>query len=626
MANVSSGAFLAWLIDHEPGPVGRLLVDAKRVFAFAFFLTATTEVLSIAPMLYMMNVFDRVMASRSGITLVSLTVLLLALFAFWSTLDWIRNRLMLRYALRLDWDLAVDVFDASFRRFAGQKRLNAQLVMADLEALRSFFQGRALFAVMEAPFAFIFVILAFLFHPYLAFFSFAALVVMLVLAYLKQRAASPLIRNANEAAAETDRMVTEMLRHSETAMALGMLPAIRKRWYQRHQADLLLKANGSEASGLVGGLSTLLTRSMPSLQMGLAIWLAIQGLITGGMVIAAMFLVRKCIHPIETLMNEWGKIMRVRLSIERLEKLLEEDESWRNRMELPPPVGELQVKGLVATVANSKRTILSGIDFSLVPGQVLVVIGPSAAGKSTLVKHLVGILKPALGSVRLDGAEVSEWIRAELGQHIGYVPQDVMIIEGTVAENIARLGEVNPAEVVRAAELVGLHKTILGFPEGYETAIGVGGHVLTGGQKQRLLIARALYRTPKFVVMDEPSSSLDAEAVEALIGAIRELRARHCTVVITTHQTNMIAVADLILVLNQGKQIAFGTPREVAQATGVVGAKTPSMAKAVTRKTKVATDEVASKRDDVSETSPEPFPEHGLPATDSTKVTGVGHA
>lgn len=581
---VSSGAFLAWLIDREPGPVGRLLVNAKRVFAFAFFLTATTELLSIAPMLYMMNVFDRVMASRSGVTLVSLTILLLVLYAFWSVLDWLRNRLMLRYALRLDWDLAVDVFDASFRRFAGQQQINPQLIMADLHALRAFFQGRALFAVMEAPFAGVFVVLAFLFHPYLAVFSFAALVIMVLLAYYRQRAASPLIRRANEAGAETDRMVTEVLRHSETAMALGMLPAIRKRWYLRHQADLLLKANGAEASGLVGGLSTLLTRSMPSLQMGLAIWLAIQGLITGGMVIAAMFLVRKCVHPIETLMNEWGNIMRLRLAIERLETLLNQDQPWRNRMELPPPTGELQVRNLIANVAN-KRTILSGIEFSMSPGQVLAVIGPSAAGKSTLAKHLVGVLRPTMGSVRIDGAEAADWIRGELGQYIGYVPQEVMLIEGTVAENIARLGEIDPAEVVRAAELVGLHKTILGFPDGYDTVVGLGGHMLTGGQKQRLLIARALYRMPKFLVMDEPSSSLDSEAVEALIGTIHELRANRCTVVVTTHQPNLIAVADLILVLNQGKQAAFGTPRDVARATGLnTGRPSPAKPAAAPKK------------------------------------------
>lgn len=573
--NVSSGTFLAWLIDREPGPIGRLLVDSKRVFAFAFFLTTTTEILSIAPMLYMMNVFDRVMASRSTVTLLSLTVLLLALYAFWSTLDWIRNRLMLRYALRLDWDLAVDVFDASFRRYAGQKHINPQLVMADLNALRNFFQGRALFAIMEAPFAMIFVVLAFLFHPYLALFSFVALVVMVVLSYYRQRAASPLIRRASEASAETDRMVTEVLRHSETAMALGMLPAIRKRWYQRHQTDLLLKANGGEASGLVGGFATLLTRSMPQLQMGLAIWLAIQGLITGGMVIAAMFLVRKCIQPIETLMNEWGHIMRLRLAIERLEKLLEEDQPWRDRMELPPPTGALEVSGLIAQV-NNKRMILKGIDFALEPGQVLTVIGPSAAGKSTLVKHLVGILRPTMGSVRLDGVEAADWIRAELGQYIGYVPQEVMLLEGTVAENIARLGEVDPIEVVRAAKLVGLHKIILGFPNGYETLIGIGGHVLTGGQKQRLLIARALYRTPKFVVMDEPSSSLDIDAVEALLGTIQELRANRCTVVITTHLPNLIAVADVVLVLNHGKQVAFGSPREVARAISLAKAANTS--------------------------------------------------
>lgn len=563
--NITSGAFLASLLEKERGPIARMLLESRRIFTFALLLTAVTEILSIAPILYMMNLFDRVLASRSEVTLISLTVLLLAVYTFSGAIEWVRRRLMVRYAMRLDWDLAIDVFNASFRRFVGHKHINVQQIMGDLVELRKFFQGNTLMSILEVPFSVVFAAIAFFFHPWLAYFAFTVLIAMVILAYLKQRAATPLLRVANQSAAETDRMVAESLRHSETALALGMMPSIRNRWYRSHQDDLVLQANGSEVSGLIGGLSSLLTRSMPQLSMGLMVYLAIAGEVTGGMAIAGMFLISKTMRPVQTLMNEWQKIVKARLAVERLERLLTQDEVWQARLPLPPARGELQVSKLIS-MTPARRAILSGVDFALRPGQVLGIVGPSAAGKTTLVKHLVGILRPTSGSVRLDGADLADWIRSEHGPHLGYVPQDVMVLEGTVAENIARMGTVDAEAVVLAAQKVDLHKTILGFPDGYETQLGDSGFALTGGQKQRLLIARALYGAPRLVVMDEPSSSLDAAAERALLKTIRELRDAGTTVVITTHRPQLLSTTDVVLVLDKGVQTGFGLTQEMGES------------------------------------------------------------
>lgn len=566
--NITSGSFLAYLLHKERGPVSNLLVQNKQVFGFAFLLTFFTELMSITPLLYMMNVFDRVMSSRSMTTLISLTLLLFALLMFWSILDWLKGRIYTRLSMRLDWDLAVEVFDAAFRRFAGRKKVNVQQVMGDLLKLRQFISGPTLQAIMEAPFATIMIVVLWFMHAYLAIFAVVMLVLLLFLAYLKQRAATPLIKLANEATAETDRMVLETLRQSEPAMALGMLPQLRRRWYERHKDDLMLQAHGHEASGLVGGLSTLLTRSVFPLSIGLGVFLAISGDISGGMVIAAMFLVRKAIHPLQTLLNNWSDVITTRMSLERLDKMLDEDVAWKDRMTLPEPTGGLEVTNVLAMASNNRRALLSGINFALYPGQMLAVVGPSAAGKTTLAKHLVGILRPTSGHVRLDGADVADWVRSNSAPHIGYVPQEVTVFEGTVAENIARMNDVDADAVVKAAQQIGFHKTILGFPDGYDTQLGETGHVLTGGQKQRLGIARALYRDPRYVVMDEPSSSLDIAAEEHLLKCLERLKNRGCTVIITTHKPNLLAVADLLLVMNQGKQMAFGPPAQVQALAG----------------------------------------------------------
>lgn len=561
--NDVAGEHFAKVLEKERGPISSLIFNSRKVFFLAFALSAVTQVISLAPIIYMMNMFDRVMTSRSVVTLVSLTIILLAAYIFSNSVDWLRRRLLMRFALRLDWDLAADVFDASFRKFVGRGRVNVQQVMGDLVALRKFFHGGLFITLIEVPYAVLFALVCFMVHPWLGFFALVSVALMTFFAILKARAVTPLVKRANQTAAETNRSVAEVLRHSETALALGMQSTVRKRWYARHQSDLIVDANGHEASGMIGAISGLVNRSFPQLAMGLAVYLAINGEISAGMTIAALFLVRKTMSPMQGFINQWPQMVAARQAMERLEKLIADDESWQDQMPLPPPDGHLEVENLSYMLPGAKRSLLNQINFSLEPGEVLAVVGASAAGKSTLARHLVGILEPSSGSVRLDGADIHTWVRSANVPNIGYVPQDVLVLEGTVAENISRLFEVVPAAVVRAAELVGMHKTILSFPDGYNTQLGDGSFALTGGQKQRLLIARALYGDPRFVVMDEPSSSLDAESEEALLTLIRILRNNNVTLVYTTHRSNLIAASDKVLLLERGMQKRYGVTKDI---------------------------------------------------------------
>jgi ATP-binding cassette subfamily C exporter for protease/lipase len=556
---------LAMRPDQDP-PLRKVLMQCKRTFMVMVLLTAVVELVSVAPMLYMMSVFDRVISSRSEITLVSLTLVILGFYVFWGALEWIRSRLMVRMSLRIDWDLAADVFDASFRRHVGRKNVNVNQLLGDLLNMRQFMTGAPILAIISAPFALVFIGIGWIFHPYLAYFALAASVLMLVFTYLSLKISGPIMKDAQQSSTEASRLAMSSLRHAEATLAMGMLGAVRNRWYEHHRQFLTKQLFASEATGLMGGFTGFLTKAVPSLQIGLGAYLAIYGLITGGMVIVASMLVTKAIAPMNQLIANWKPIVDARQSYDRLNELLLEDEAYSNQMELPPPVGKLDVSALAAVPPGHDKPVLSGIDFALQPGQVLAVVGPSAAGKSSLVKLLLGVWKPANGSVRLDGVELSDWRHDEVGPLVGYVPQEIDFFEGTVAENIARLGEVDSQKVVQAANLIGMHEAILAFPNGYDTPLGETGFALSGGQRQRLAIARAIYGLPKYVVMDEPNSSLDEVGETALLQTIEALKANGSTVVITTHRPRLVGVVDQMLVLKAGKQVAFGPAKDILEA------------------------------------------------------------
>ena len=558
-------------------PLKEVLSECKQAFWLTGILTFVIEVLSISPILYMMNMFDRVMSSRSEVTLVSLTTLILGLYVFWSALEWLRTRLMVRISMRVDWDLAAGTFDAAFRRYVGRKKVDVHQMLGDLLEVRQFLTGQSILAVMSAPFAFMFIIVGFFFHPYLAIFILVATLLLVVASVMTQRVTTPVLLAANEAKAEANRLAAQGLQLSESALALGMQSNLRKRWYQRHQGYLGMQASASEAAGVMGGFSGFMQKAFPSLQMALGVYLAIEGHITGGMVMAATFLISKAVAPIQKLLGSWAEIVRARQSFERLQTLLIEDDIHQNRLTLQPPKGRLLVEHVVALPTGATKPVIDNVSFSMMPGEVTAIVGPSAAGKSSMVRLLVGIWKPYSGSVRLDGAGVHDWIRDDLGQYIGYVPQDITFFEATVAENIARMGAIDDDKVIMASKLSGMHDTILSFPKGYETMLGETGHAITGGQKQRLAVARALYGNPKYIVMDEPNAALDDASERSLIILIKALKNSGATVLFTTHRPGLIAAADNLLLLSNGKQVAYGPVSAMLSAAKQASSNSPTL-------------------------------------------------
>ncbi len=554
------------VIPPSQAPVRKLLIECRRAFWAAFAMTFVIDMLSITPLLYMMSAYDRVLSSRSGVTLVSLTLVVIAFYIFWSALEWIRARLMVRLSLRIDWDLAANVFDASFRRYVGRKNVNVHQLLGDLQSLRQFLTGQPVLSLMDAPFSIVFIIIGAIFHPFLAIFATVASVLMVAVSYFTLRVTSPILKESNNANTEASRVAAISLRQAETTMALGMLGGVRNRWYSQHRQFLTNQVNASEATGLMGGVSGFLQKALPSLQMALGVWLAMENLITGGMVMVASMLISKSVAPIQKLIGNWKDIVAARQAYDRLNVLLYEDIGNTNKMKLPPPEGRLEVVNAAAVPPAHDKAVLLDINFSLKPGQVLAVVGPSAAGKSSLVKLLLGVWTPARGSVRLDGVEISDWSHDEVGPLVGYVPQEIEFFEGTIAENIARLGEVDPQKVVHAAKLIDMHDTILTLPKGYDTMLGETGYALSGGQRQRLAIARAVYGMPKYVVMDEPNSNLDEPGENALIQTVQALKENGSTVIITTHRPRLVSIVEMMLVLRSGKQVAFGPSKEMLEA------------------------------------------------------------
>ncbi len=554
------------VIPPSQAPVRKLLIECRRAFWAAFAMTFVIDMLSITPLLYMMSAYDRVLSSRSGVTLVSLTLVVIAFYIFWSALEWIRARLMVRLSLRIDWDLAANVFDASFRRYVGRKNVNVHQLLGDLQSLRQFLTGQPVLSLMDAPFSIVFIIIGAIFHPLLAIFATVASVLMVAVSYFTLRVTSPILKESNDANTEASRVAAISLRQAETTMALGMLGGVRNRWYSQHRQFLTNQVNASEATGLMGGVSGFLQKALPSLQMALGVWLAMENLITGGMVMVASMLISKSVAPIQKLIGNWKDIVAARQAYDRLNVLLYEDIGNTNKMKLPPPEGRLEVVNAAAVPPAHDKAVLLDINFSLKPGQVLAVVGPSAAGKSSLVKLLLGVWTPARGSVRLDGVEISDWSHDEVGPLVGYVPQEIEFFEGTIAENIARLGEVDPQKVVHAAKLIDMHDTILTLPKGYDTMLGETGYALSGGQRQRLAIARAVYGMPKYVVMDEPNSNLDEPGENALIQTVQALKENGSTVIITTHRPRLVSIVEMMLVLRSGKQVAFGPSKEMLEA------------------------------------------------------------
>ena len=544
------------------------LAALRPYFVRAGWFSLLGSLLVLAPSGYMLEVYGRVVNSRSHMTLWMLTLLILGVYVLMELLEWARSEVMRAASVELDGKLSGRVFEAIFE--ASLRRLpgGTQQPLNDFRQVRDFLFSPVLLALLEAPVSLVMMVLLFLISPVLGWSALAFAVLQTLVAWFNERSTKPPLMQANRAAIEAQQYADNTLRNAEVIESMGMLRDTHRRWLAKQQEFLGQQALASERAGGFQAIAKLLQNTLSSLLLGLGCWLLLHDKLNGGagMMIVASILGGRMLAPLVQVVSQWQGVVNVRDAWARLEALLTVVPAREPGMPLPAPRGALLVEQLVAAAPGNPLPILRGVQFALAPGEVLAVVGPSAAGKTTLARMLVGLWPAQSGKVRLDGADIHTWDKAQLGAHLGYLPQGVELFEGTLAENIARFAEVEPAKVEAAARAVGLHEFILALPQGYDSPVGPEGARLSGGQRQRVGLARALYGNPVFVVLDEPNSSLDEEGDAALARAIKEAKARGTTFVIMTHRTSVLGVADKMLVLHDGAQQAFGPRDEVLAA------------------------------------------------------------
>lgn len=554
---------------NKPASEMREAVSSLRpYFVRAAWFSVIASVLVLAPSGYMLEVYGRVVNSRNHMTLIMLTVAVLGAYVLMEMLEWARSEVMREASVALDEKMTARlfgaIFDANLRRIPG----GTQQPMNDFRTVRDFLYSPACLAVMEAPVALVMMVLLFLISPVLGWSAVVFGVLQALVAWLNERSTKPPLMAANRSAIAAQQYADGTLRNAEVIESMGMLRGTHQRWMDRQRDFLGLQALASERAGGYQALSKLIQNILSSLLLGLACWLLLHNQLNGGggMLVVASILGGRMLAPLVQVISQWQGVVNVRDAWARLDTLLAAVPAKSPGMPLPAPTGALQVEQLVAGAPGNPSPILRGIAFALNPGEALAVVGPSASGKTTLARMLVGLWPAAAGKVRLDGADVHTWDKGELGPYLGYLPQGIELFEGSLAENIARFGDVDMVKVEAAARAVGLHDFIQSLPQGYESAVGPDGARLSGGQRQRVGLARALYGDPVFVVLDEPNSSLDEIGDAALARAIAEAKSRGTTFVVMTHRTSILAVADKMLVLRDGQQQAFGPRDDVLAA------------------------------------------------------------
>ncbi|WP_261459388.1 type I secretion system permease/ATPase, partial [Serratia entomophila] len=525
----------------------------SKVFWTVGIFTAFINLLMLVPSVYMLQVYDRVLPSRNEITLLMLTLIMLAMYAMMSLLEYVRSMVVIRIGSQLDMRLNTRVYTAAYEANLKNGTSDAGQMLGDLTTVRQFLTGNALFAFFDAPWFPIYLLVIFLFNPWLGLFALVGSLILIALAVANEMVSKKPLGEASKLSIMSGGLASANLRNAEVIEALGMLPNLKRRWFSLHSRFLNSQRVASERAATVTSITKFVRLSLQSLVLGLGGWLAIDGHITPGMMIAGSILMGRTLAPIEQVINVWKSWSAAKLSYNRLVNLLEQHPERGTGMSLPPPAGALSVEGITATPPGSKgEAVLHNVSFALQPGDVLGIIGPSASGKSTLARLLVGIWPVSEGIVRLDTADIYQWNKDELGPHIGYLPQDIELFAGTIAENISRFNDIDSEKVIEAAKLAGVHELILRFPHGYDSLIGNGGAGLSGGQKQRIGLARALYGDPALVVLDEPNSNLDDAGEKALNQAIQFLQQRNKTVILITHRTNLLSMTNKLLLLTNG--------------------------------------------------------------------------
>ncbi len=544
--------------ETHPHSLSSLLRNFRKELLWAGVFSLIANLLTLTPTLYMLQVFDRVMISQSAVTLVALVLLTALFLAVMAFAEWIRARLLVRAGVRFDEMLNTRIFRASFDANLEQSRSENVNSFAALTRLRQFLTGNGIIALFDIPWTPIYLAVLFAMHPLLGWFGSAFTLLLALLAFATNKLTSKKLEHATANESSTQAYLAGKLRNAEVVDALGMLGNLKRRWLQLYREQANAHWYAQDRASKAGGFAKFVQYSQQSLILALGAWLAIRGEITLGAMIASNVLMGNALRPISVLVGTWKEFGQARQAYNEIDVLLDKYPERPTGHAAAQVNGQISVQQLSAHAPNRQAPILDKLDIRFEAGEVIGIVGPSGAGKSTLARCLIGIWPHISGQVLLDGVDLRDWSRDELGPHIGYLPQDIELFDGSVAENICRFGELDSDAVIDAARRADIHEMILRLPMGYDTPVGQAGRLLSGGQRQRLALARAIYGSPDLVVLDEPNANLDDVGEAALARAIKDLRTAGKTVFMVLHQRNLLAMADRLLVLADGRVAQFG--------------------------------------------------------------------
>jgi len=534
---------------------------------YALIFSIILGLISLAPVIYMKNIYGPVVNSRSEYTLGMVTILLVGMLLLSGSLEWLRTKIMIKAEKEFVNKLSIRIYEAAFQSYLRTRNPNARRVMQDFKVVRTFISSPLIMALMDAPIGLLFLLIIMYIHPKMGYASIAAAALMLIITMKNEKKVKPLIEESNSLYAQSQLYIADSISNAQTVQAMGMLESLKEKWkkiYEQHMEKMSVATENQVGTGSISKFVMLLQGSMV---LGIGCWLTLEGSLPpdGGIMIIASILGGKALQPLMRLIGGWKTIFTTKESYKNLEEFLESNQLAKTAMQLPPPLGNLDIENLIARPPGSKNMVINGMSFSLKQGRSLAIIGPSGSGKSSLTKLLVGVWPPMAGSVRLDGADVFTWDKKKLGNYIGYLPQEMEMIGGTIAENICRFGFIKQSEIEKATQIVGLHDYIISLKNGYETILTEENGLFSGGQMQKLGLARAIYGEPKLVVLDEPNSNMDEKGEKALYQTLAYLKSKGTTVVLVTHRPEILNHVDRILVIAEGKPKLYGPKDEILQ-------------------------------------------------------------